>query len=319
MFEKIFGIFRKRKKTDISQEIPGDLGEDTFAPDSGFEEDFEADTISLETGISADSGFSDSGIASGPGIDEGMQEPGASDLGDLLGEDTAVGAQAPPFEEEGPISPAPEVQAYTPPKRKRGIKGVLVMVAVIVIGLAIGFFGVQTAVQFAQKLLTKGPTPAEQLAAVEAENAQIKNQLTGYRAVGNIQQIVAIREELKKRTDLVGQIQGIDTKIANQPSVEKRIDSLSGQLDATSRQLVIQKGALANVEKALKQVEARNKYLVSATKKNLELTEEARMRSDILKERLSPEEIDQAETAGSLHRSIQKQLQENSSEALSPS
>ena len=31
MFEKIFGIFRKRKKAAISQEIPGEMDEDMFA------------------------------------------------------------------------------------------------------------------------------------------------------------------------------------------------------------------------------------------------------------------------------------------------
>ena len=53
MFEKIFGIFRKRKKADVSQQIPGDTGEDVFGVgDTGMEEDFDAETISLETGMS---------------------------------------------------------------------------------------------------------------------------------------------------------------------------------------------------------------------------------------------------------------------------
>ena len=67
MFEKIFGIFRKRKKADISQDIPGDIGEELFdVGDAEFGEEFDADTISLETGMS-DGGFSspyDGGVVS---------------------------------------------------------------------------------------------------------------------------------------------------------------------------------------------------------------------------------------------------------------
>ena len=52
MFEKIFGIFRKKKKDDFSTEIPGDTDEDMFdLGDSEMGDDFDADTISLETGM----------------------------------------------------------------------------------------------------------------------------------------------------------------------------------------------------------------------------------------------------------------------------
>jgi hypothetical protein len=315
MFEKIFGIFRKRRKTDVSQEIAGELGDDTFGTDAGLEEDFDADTISLETGISADSGFPDStGASTGT---EGGRETGADDLGSLLDQDTAsLPEETAPAFEGGPISPPPEMETYAPAKRKGKLKGVLATVALVVIGLVAGFFAAQPAIQFAQKALTQGPTPAEQLAAVDAENAQYENQLTSYRAVGSIEQITAIKNELTKRTELVSSTRAIEAKVENQPSVEKRLDNLSDQLNKINRDLLIQKGALSNVEKAVKQIEARNNYFISSTKRNIEQTEDSRMHAEILKEHMTPEKIQQAEAAGSLHYSIRKNLEESTAEVL---
>lgn len=316
MFEKIFGIFRKRKKTDISEEIPGGIGEETFAGDTGgFEEDFDADTISLETGISGDSGFSDSagmaedsdlGVATGSGLE--------ADLGPDLGEDFLGGTtdqEAAAYEPEGPISPAPEAESYTPKKRGGKLKGILVTAVVVIIGLAAGFFGVQPGIQVIQKLTSQGPTPAEQLADVDAENAQYEAQLTGYRAVGDIEKITAIRNELEKRSQLVEQTKQIEMKIADRPSVETRLERDGVQLENTQRNLVIQKGTFANVEKAVKQVEARNGYLIDSTKKSLALIADTGAKAQVLKERLDPEDVQQAEAAALLHYSIRKNLEES--------
>jgi hypothetical protein len=317
MFEKIFGIFRKRKKTDISEEIPGGLGEDTFAGDSGgFEEDFDADTISLETGISGDSGFSDSmpgdtdvGVAADSGLD--------ADLG--LGEEPLGGVmdrEAAPYEAEGPISPPPEAEEYIPKKRGGKLKGILVTTAIAVIGLAVGFFGVQPGIQVIQKITSQGPTLAQQLAAVDAENAQYEAQLTGYRAVGDIEKITAIRTELEKRSELLEQTKQIEMKIADRPSVEARLDRDGVQLENTNRNLVIQKGTFANVEKAVKQVEARNGYLIASTKKSLALIADTGSKAQVLKERLDPEDVQQAEAAALLHYSIRKSLEESMADTV---
>ncbi|RJP21359.1 MAG: hypothetical protein C4520_10115 [Candidatus Abyssobacteria bacterium SURF_5] len=320
MFEKIFGVFRKRKQTDVSQEIPGDLGEDSFGADTGFEEDFDADTISLETGASGDSGFSDSGGAAG--TDVGIEAAGAGldedqgmglDLGDTAGGEEGT------FEPEGPLSPPPDVEEYVPSSKKGGIKSLLVMAAIVVVCLLAGFFGVRPVGQVAQKMLSKGPTPAEQLAATQAENAQFESKLASYRAVGNIEAITAIRDELKKRSDLLDQTSQIEGKIADRPSVETRLENVALQLDKTKRELVIQKGALANVEKAVKQVEARNNYLITSAQQSLDLIESSRARANLLKERLNQEIYEGSEAAAQYHYSIQKNLNETALEALSSS
>jgi hypothetical protein len=312
MFEKIFGIFRKRKKSDVSQDIPGDLGEETFGGDTGFEEDFDADTISLETGISGDSGF-ESGGASGGDVGTPSGEPGPGM--DLEGDTAGIMEEAPSLETEGPISPPPEVEAYASPKRKRGFKEVLVTAAIVVACLAIGFFGVQPGIKIAQKALSSGPTLEEQLTALQSENAQLESQLAAYRAVGNIDAITAIRDELKTRSGLVEQTKQIEAKVADRPLVEKQFDTVGSQLERTLLELVIQKGALANAEKAVKQVEARNNYFISSTKTSLEQITSAGVKAQVLKERLDPATIEQAEAAGMLHYSIRKNLEESMLEA----
>jgi len=101
--------------------------------------------------------------------------------------------------------------------------------------------------------------------------------------------------------------------------VEKRQDNVTVQLAQVNRDLVIQRGALANVEKAVKQAEARINYLMSSTRTSLEQIESTRASSDILKERLVPESVQNAESAGSLHYSIRKNLEESTLEILPPS
>ncbi len=322
MFEKIFGIFTKRKKTDVSQEIPGDFGVDTFGGDTGLEEDFDADTISLETGMSGDSGFSDTGAVSA-----GPQDLGSDDMGTGTGEfgeaGQGLGIEEPAggdFQMEAPISPAPEGAPFVTPRRKSSrLKGILTIAGVVVVGFAAGFFGAKPLTNVVQKTLSKGPTPAEQLTALETENTQMDSQLTAYRAVGNIEAITAIQEELKKRSDINGEINSIDTKVADQPVLERRLETNTNLLDQTNRDLMIQKGALANVEKAVKQAEARNDYLTSSTRRNLELIDQAEQKSEVLKARLLPESVERAEAAGALHYSIRKNLEESASEALSSS
>lgn len=333
MFEKIFGIFRKRKKTDVSQEIPGDTGEDMFdVGDVGFGDEFDADTISLETGMS-DGGFSGSSggeAGSGPDLGEpiGVTEPPVDEelgLGMDFGEEVSEGAvtgeevgeigEIP--EREAPISPPPEVEEYAPPKRGRGIKGVLVMVAVAAVSLAIGFFGVKPAMHVVQKILTSGPTPAEQLAAFEEENAELEAQLTDYRAVGTIDDIVAVRDELEKREQMSKEINAIEAKIADQATIEERLDQLTARLNETQRELTVQKGSLANVQKGIKQIEARNNYLISSTQERLDQMENDRMTAETLKARLEPERVEKAEAEASLTLDIQEGLKQTTAEALS--
>ncbi|UCD57771.1 MAG: hypothetical protein JSV16_01285, partial [Candidatus Hydrogenedentota bacterium] len=98
MFEKIFGIFRKRKKAEISQEIHGETGEDMFdIGDAGFGDEFDADTISLETGMSeggfpGSSGEEESGLDFGEPV--GVTEP-PTDMDEELGLGLELGEEAP--------------------------------------------------------------------------------------------------------------------------------------------------------------------------------------------------------------------------------
>ncbi len=326
MFEKIFGIFRKRKKADISQAIPGDTGEDMFdVGDAGFGEEFDADTISLETGMS-DGGFSGSS-GGGPDLGQpiGATEPPVDEelgLGIDFGEEVTsggvtggeVGAVA---EREAPISPPPEVEEYAPPKRRRGIKAALLFVAVAAAGLVIGFFGVKPGMKVVEKILTSGPTPGEQLAELQTENTKLEAELTDYRAVGTIDEIMAVRDELNKRAKMSKEMSAIEAKIADQSTVEERLDQVSARLDDTNRELSVQKGSLANVQKGIKQIEARNNYLISSTEKRLDQIQSDAAKSEVLKARLEPERVERAESAASLTLDIQEGLKQTTADALS--
>ncbi len=324
MFEKIFGIFRKRKKADVSQQIPGETGEDAFGVgDTGMEEDFDAETISLETGMS-DGGFASSSgageSAPGTGVSAGIAEP-------TTDQDSGLGLEPPETAEEeeplgGPISPPPEVEAVPRLKRKRGkgrIKAALTTVLVVIIGLAIGFFAVRPAMHIVKKLLTAGPTPEEQLAKIQAEDAQLDKQLTDYHSVGTIEQIMEVKNELDKRSEMADQMKAIEVKVANTPAVEKNIDELSTRLENVNRELEVQKGSLANVQKAVKQLGARKDYLASATTKNLEQIAINQKKSNTLKAHMNPESIRKAEAASTMHHDVYKSLGQTTSNALSPS
>jgi len=329
MFEKIFGIFRKRKKSDAGQEMAGETEEGMFdLGDTGLGEDFDADTISLETGLS-DGGFSGSsgaGEAEGPDFGEPIgvtTPPPDEDLGlgiDETGLETG-------FEDEGaeavlgetPISPPPEVEAYEPPKPKRAIAGIIGIAVVAVVSVAVGFLAVKPAIEGVKNLLSSGPTPAQQLAELEAENTELESQLTVYRAVGTIDEIVAVRDEVARRREIANEMSAIESKIADRASVDDRLDRLSARLDQTEKELLIQKGTLANVQKAIKQTEARNSYLISSTRKHLDQIEQARIKSEKLKAQLEPERIERAEAEAWFSRDIQEELDRVAIEALSSS
>ena len=326
MFEKIFGIFRKRKKSDAAQEMASETEEGMFEiGDTGLGEDFDADTISLETGLS-DGGFSGSsggGEAGGPDFGEpiGVTTPPADE--DLeLGLETGLETG---FEDEGaeavlegtPISPPPEVEAYVPLKRKRAIKGVVEIAVVAVVTVAVGFFVIKPGIEAIKNLLSSGPTPAEQLAGLQAENTELESELTVYRAVGTIDEIVAVRGEVTRRTEISTEMTAIENTIADRASVDDRLDRISAQLDKTERELFIQKGTLANVQKAIKQTEARNDYLISSTRKRLDQIEQAGIKSEKLKAQLQPERVERAEAAAWFSREIQEELDRITFEALS--
>jgi hypothetical protein len=324
MFEKIFGIFRKRKKADISQDIPGDAGEDLFdVGDAEFGDDFDADTISLETGMS-DGGFStpsgdvisDEEIVSAEPVsgEEGEDEFGAFD--DYEAEEEMPGAA---MAEEG-MSPLPEVEpeVYAPPKARRGGKGILVIIIVVLIGLVAGFFlSTDSSIEMAKRIISSEPTLLEQLETLRVENEQLNGQLKKYRAVGTIDEILAVKAELKKRNDMTAEIEAIENKVADRPAVEGRLAKAKARLSQTERDLVIHKGSLANVQKALKQIEARNNYFVVSTNENLDQIREAGAKSEVLKARLEAERIQRAETNAFMSRDVQEGVERTALEALS--
>lgn len=325
MFEKIFGIFRKRKKSDVSQAIPGDTGEDMFdMGDMGFEEEFDADTISLETGMS-DGGFSGSSGEESGGLDlgepVGVTEPPIDEefgLGMDLGEELAE-VEMPTEGEKEPISPPPEVEAYAPPKRRGGIVNALAVAAVAIAALGIGFFGAKPTAEIVRGLLTRGPTPKEQLANLEQANTELEEKLASYRAVGSIEDILAVKQELKKRDEMTKEMNAIEDKLADQPKVEERLDQVDARLSNVKREMQIQKGSLANVQKAVKQLEARNNYLLAATREHIDQIKKAEKKADRIKSRLDSEKIENAEASALLPYKLQEKLEQKSMEALTSS
>ena len=328
MFEKIFGIFRKKKKDDFSTEIPGDTDEDMFdLGDSEMGDDFDADTISLETGMS-DGDFSGS---SGGGMAESDPELGDS-FGDLespgddvgigmldLGEDSAPGIGG----LEEPVTPPPEVEPmeeepFAVPAPKKSKKGLLVTVGIVVVGLLVGFLVSAPASIEAIKRATSGePTIQEQLGALVAENADLKKKLEVYRSVGTMEEILAIKTEVEKREEMSAEIKKIAAKIADRSAAEDRLDRATSRLNQVRRGLIIQQGTFANVEKSLKQIEARNNYLISSTRMHLDQIEEAAAKSEELRARLDSERVKDAEAAAMMSRDIQQEVERTAFEALS--
>lgn len=324
MFEKIFGIFRKRKKADISQDIPGDIGEDFFnEADAEFGDDFDADTISLETGVS-DGGLSTpSGDGlSGPEFGEAGVASSEPPVEEELGFGFDVEEEAPGAPVEEGISPLPEVEpvAFAPPKRKGRGKWVLTVIIVVLVGLAGGFvLSTPTSIEMIRRAISSEPTLLEQLDQLKIENEQLGTQLKAYRTVGTIDEIRAIKDELKKRNEMAADIKAVDLKIADRAAVEERLDKFSARLKQTEREMVIQKGALANVQKALKQIEARNNYFVTSTNMHLEQLEKEQVKSEVLKARLESERVMSAETRAYMSRDIQEGVERTAFEALSSS
>ena len=323
MFEKIFGIFRKRKKADISQDIPGDIGEDLFdVGDAEFGDDFDADTISLETGMS-DGGFQsapDGGIVSSePGLADsgvGVESPFEEDQGMGFDVDEDMAGAMPA--DEG-VSPLPEVEpAYAAPKAKRGGKGILVIIILAVVGLAAGFFlSTPPAVEQFKRIISSEPTLQEQFEQLAVDNAQLTDQLKGYRSVGTIDEILAMKAELAKRKNMAADMDAVNKKIADRPAVEERLDRTLARLKQTQRDLTIQEGALANVQKALKQIEARNNYFVASTNQRLEQMANDAEKSELLKSRLEPERVQRAETNAYASRDLHEGIEQTAFEALS--
>jgi hypothetical protein len=199
------------------------------------------------------------------------------------------------------------------------MKGLGAMAAIAVIGLVIGFFlTTPSSIESIKRLVSSKPTLQEQLEQLNVDNAKTEAQLKVYRSVGSIDDILAVKNEVNRRDELAANTTAIQNKIADRKSVEGRLDNVANRLKQTERALVIQNGMLGNVQKALKQVEARTNYFITSTRKFLEQIDVASAKSDILKERLSPEEVTEAETASMLSRDVQESMGQSASEALSP-
>ena len=320
MFEKIFGIFRKGKKSDFSAELPGETDEgDLFdMGDTGMDDDFDADTISLETGMT-DGGFSgdSDGMSSDPtfggldsdGPDGGDNlEDGISDMGAL----------------QDPITPMPEMEplgeepAYMSPGAKKSIVGLIVTIAVVVVGLVVGFFvATPSSIEAIKRATSSEPTLLEQIDTLVAENAGLDGKLKAYRKLDTVDEINAVKEELANRRDISAKIAAIEAKIADRPAVEDRLDTLGSRLAEVRRKLSLQQGTFANVQKSLKQFEARNNYLISSTRERLDDLETATAQSEVLKARLDEELVRDAEAEAYITRDLQDKLGQAALEALS--
>jgi len=328
MFEKIFGIFRKGKKADFSAELPGETDEEMFdLGDTGMDTDFEADTISLETGMSegdfsdpsaggmaSDPEFADTFGDSEPPMDEGLDlgvglEEGPSDIGAL---EEPITPTPPPMVEE------PEEEAYAAPKAKRSKKGLLVTIVVAIVGLLAGFLvSAPSSIEMINRATSSEPTLQEQLETLTAGNAKLDTQLKAYRSAGTVEEVLEIRAELQKRQEMATQMTTVEDKIDDRTALEDRLDRVTARVDQVKRSLTIQEGTLANVQKSLKQIEARNNYLISTTRKNLEQIKTASVKSDALKGRLSETRIDRAESSAMMSRDVQEGVQQSALEALS--
>lgn len=328
MFEKIFGIFRKGKKSDFSAEIPGETDEgDLFdLGDTGMDDDFDADTISLETGMS-DGGFSDTsgGMASEPEFGDtfgDLDSPVDEGVGTGIGlEDDGMGGFG---ALEEPITPPPEVEAieeepYAVPEiKKSSRKGLIVTIVLVIGGLVLGFFGsTPNSVERVKRVISSEPTVLEQVEELTATNAELDAKLKSYHNVGTVDEILAIKAEIKERDDIAKNLAAIKSKIANRPSVDERLEMVSSELNQTKRALLVQQGNLSNVQKSLKQIEARNNYLINSTRMHLEQLAVATEKSERLKARLDDKQVADAETAAMMSRDAQEAVQQTATEALS--
>lgn len=313
MFEKIFGIFRKGKKSDFSAEIPGGADDEMFdLGDTGMDDDFEADTISLETGMS-DGGFSE---PSG-GMD-GDAEFGDSfgDAGPAVEDEFGAGTG---LEEEPPeMRPLLDEEPYGAPGAKKGKKVVLFTIVVVIVGIVAGFIGATpSSIEIVKRAISSEPTVQEQIETLTVENAELNKKLKAYRSVGTVDDILAIKAELDKRREMLAKVAAIEARIANYYAVEDRLDMVSAKLNRTKRGLLIEQGRFANVQKSLKQIEARNNYLISSTRMYLDQLETNAEKSEMLKARLNSKKVKEAETAAMMSRDVQQGVEAAAFEALS--
>ena len=79
----------------------------------------------------------------------------------------------------------------------------------------------------------------------------------------------------------------------------------------------MQRGTLANVQKSMKQFEARNNYLVSSTRRRLDDLEAATAKSEVLKARLDDGLVREAEVEAYITRELQDAIGQAALEALS--
>jgi hypothetical protein len=205
-----------------------------------------------------------------------------------------------------------------PAAGKKSKKGLLVTIVVVIIGLAIGFVaGMPDSIEMMKRAIYSEPTTLEPIEALTAKNADLKAKLEKYRVLGKVDEIQAIKDELEARNEIVKNMEAIEARVANRPVVEERLEMVNSELSQTKRGLLIQQGTLANVNKSLKQIEARNNYLISSTRMRLDQLEIATKKSERLKSRLDNERVKEAETAAMMPRDSQNAVEQAAFEALS--
>ena len=222
---------------------------------------------------------------------------------------------------EGPISPPPDIEPepYAPAAKKKSRKGgVLVTIVVAVMALVGGFFvATPKSVETIKRVIYTEPTLLEQLEQLQVDNYDLQQKNEPYREVGSIEEILEIKAEFNKRMEMTAEIKTIEDKIAHRPAVEERRDKDLARLKQTRRGLVVQEGLLANVQKSLKQIEARNDYFLSSTRDRLAQMEADSAAAEALRARLETERVNRAEASAIMSREIQEGVERTAFDALS--
>lgn len=161
------------------------------------------------------------------------------------------------------------------------------------------------------------PTLLEQLEQLQVDNYDLQQKIKPYREVGSIEEILEIEAEFNKRMEMTAEIKTIEDKIADRPAVEERRDKNLARLKQASLALMLWEGSLANVQKSLKQIEARNNYLVSSTRERLAQMEADSARAEMLRARLETERVNRAEASALMSRDIQEAVERTAFDALS--
>ena len=117
--------------------------------------------------------------------------------------------------------------------------------------------------------------------------------------------------------EMTAEIKTIEDKIAHTPAVEERRDKNLARLKQTRQVLMVQEGLLANVQKSLKQIEARNDYLLSSTRDRLAQMEADSAAAEALRVRLETERVNRAEASAIMSREIQEGVERTAFDALS--